>query len=110
MKLGRPSEGAISARAASPAMGTPSAGPFPKIQLAAKSLIPGGFGSSAAAGAASARAIERPRARRVEVSMIRSDVRAAVTVRASRSPPARAGGETRASTRAPSSLERPTTA
>ena len=98
MKLGRSvGTGTRSAIADSPAMGMPSAGPSPKIQRAANSLIPGGRGSSTVAAGA-ALAIERPRASRVEVSTIRSGVRAAVTDRASRSPPARAGAETRAST------------
>jgi hypothetical protein len=102
--------GTMSASAASPAIGIPSAGPSPKIQRAANSLIPGGRGTSTAGAAGSARAIDLPRASRVEVSTIRSGVRAAVTVRARRSPPARAGAETRASTLEPSSLERPITA
>jgi hypothetical protein len=100
MKLGR-SVGTEtrSAIADSPAIGMPSAGPSPKIQRAANSLIPGGWGSSTAGPVAGAAwAIERPRASRVEASTIRSGVRAAVTDRASRSPPARAGAETRAST------------
>ena len=52
MKLGRSvGVGTRSAIAASPAIGMPSAGPSPKIQRAANSLIPGGRGSSAAAAA-----------------------------------------------------------
>ena len=99
----------MSARAASPAIGIPSARPSPKIQRAAKSLIPGGRGIASAAVAVCERAIERPRASRVEVSTIRSGLRAVATARASRSPPARTGGATRASTRCPSTLDRPIT-